>query len=217
MRAVAPLAVVQTLAGIALGPSLLGRLAPELHAALFTPTVLAAVNGLSAIGVLLFVFVFVSGMHLDIGALRRDGRGLPALAFGGFELPLAPGAGLGVWVAWEVPGALGPRGGLPVFLLAAAATILGKVAGIALPARRAGESWSFAFALGVMMQTKGLMEVVVLTVLHQARLIGSTVFSALIAMAVLCTVIPGALTRALARRAAAQSPLPANSGASAAS
>lgn len=390
IRAVAPLAVVQVLAGIALGPSLLGRLAPELHAALFTPTTLTAVNGLSAIGVLLFVFV--SGMHLDIGALRRDGRGLPALAFGSFALPLALGAGLGVWVAAAVPGALGPRGGQPVFvlafaiciavtalpvlaailkelgligtrlgqtalaiaalndaalwvvlavllalvaesglgvgatlaltlgwaalmigavrpllalaaqgprgearmlalgattalaaaasaeaigldfilggfvagaimppaaraaliakiepvtvtvllpfffmasglatmidpasgaflsvmLLATAATILGKVAGIVLPARRAGESWSFALALGVMMQTKGLMEVVVLTVLHQAGLIGTTVFSALIAMAVVCTVIPGALTRALARRAA-QPPLTPKSGASAAS
>lgn len=391
VRAVAPLAVVQTLAGIALGPSLLGRFAPELHAALFTPGSLAALNGVSVIGVLLFVFV--AGMHLDIGALRRDGRGLTAAALSAFLLPLALGAALGLWVAEAVPGALGPHGGptvfvlafaiciavtalpvlaailkelgligtrlgqtalaiaalndaalwvvlaallalvadrglgvggtillaaawfgvmiglvrrllarlvrgpagetrmlvlgaatalaaaasaeaigldyilggfiagaimpasvraaliariepvtatvllpfffmstglntlidpssgsfLAVFALATAATVIGKVAGAALPARQAGESWSFALALGVMMQTKGLMEVVVLTVLHQAGLIGTTVFSALIAMAVTCTVIPGALTRVLARKAAAQSPLPVNSGASAAS
>lgn len=422
VRAVAPLAVVQTLAGIALGPSLLGRFAPELHAALFTPGSLAALNGVSVIGVLLFVFV--AGMHLDIGALRRDGRGLTTAALSAFLLPLALGAALGLWVAEAVPGALGPHGGpsvfilafaiciavtalpvlaailkelgligtrlgqtalaiaalndaalwvvlaallalvaesglgvggtillaaawfavmiglvrpllarlargeaksrsleggsarrresaradedeawsesasertmrearmlvlgaatalaaaasaeaigldyilggfiagaimpasirvaliariepvtatvllpfffmstglntlidptsgtfLAVFALATAATVIGKVVGAALPARQAGESWSFALALGVMMQTKGLMEVVVLTVLHQAGLIGTTVFSALITMAVTCTVIPGALTRVLARKATAQ--LPANSGASAAS
>jgi Kef-type K+ transport system membrane component KefB len=45
------------------------------------------------------------------------------------------------------------------------------------------------------MQTKGLMEVVVLTILRDAHLINDNVFSALIAMAVLSTACAMPLTR----------------------
>ena len=65
-----------------------------------------------------------------------------------------------------------------------AATVIGKLAGTALPARKGGFSWPGALSLGVMMQTKGLMEVVVLAVLHDAGLIGAQIFSAMVAMAV---------------------------------
>ena len=68
------------------------------------------------------------------------------------------------------------------------ATIIGKVAGTALPARALGFAWRDALSLGAMMQTKGLMEVVVLAVLNDAGLIGRDIFSAMVAMAVLCTV-----------------------------
>ena len=50
LRRVAPLAVIQIMAGIALGPSLFGRVAPEWHAAVFSPPVLAA-SPLKALGV----------------------------------------------------------------------------------------------------------------------------------------------------------------------
>ena len=81
-----------------------------------------------------------------------------------------------------------------------AATVLGKVAGTALPARWTGTPWPEALALGALMQAKGLMEVVVLAVLLEAGLIGPPVFSALVAMAILCTVLAAPLTRlALAR------------------
>ena len=45
------------------------------------------------------------------------------------------------------------------------------------------------------MQSKGLMEVVVLAVLLDAWLIGQTVYSALVAMAVACTVAAAPLAR----------------------
>ena len=56
-------------------------------------------------------------------------------------------------------------------------------------------AWPQALSLGVMMQTKGLMEVVVLAVLHDSGLIGGQVFSAMVAMAVVCTVITAPLVR----------------------
>ncbi len=383
VRHAAPLAVVQILVGVALGPSLLGRAAPALHAALFTPAVLAALQGVATIGVLLYVFV--AGMHLDAGAALRGGaaRRLAGPAVGSFVLPFVLGLGLGLWMEGAVPGAIGPRGGglgfaaaigacvactalpvlaailreagwtqtrlgqtalalaavndaalwlllavvlaltagsgggvlatlalagtwgvtmawlvrpllarlaetedegggggggdgrmlvvgvsvalasaaaaeaidigyiiggfaagaimpprcraallarlepvaatvllpfffmstglraliepdsaafLAVFVAATAATMAGKVAGAALPARATGERWSFALAIGALMQAKGLMEVVVLAVLLDAGLIGPTVFSALVAMAIACTVAAAPLARiALAR------------------
>ena len=45
----------QILVGVALGPSLLGQIAPGLHAALFSGPVLAALDGISSLGVLLYV------------------------------------------------------------------------------------------------------------------------------------------------------------------
>jgi Kef-type K+ transport system membrane component KefB len=375
VRGVAPLAVVQILAGVLLGPSALGRLAPEWHAALFPPQVLGALGGISTIGVALYVFC--SGMHLDGEGLRGSARRLGATAAGSMGLPLLLGLGGGFWIAAVWPQAMGPRGdvvgfatavavcvavtALPVlaailremgligdrlgqvalalaalndvalwmaiamllalaqgsaahslqvggmavlwlaamllvaqpllarlaardlpaetslvvalatafasatvaeaidlgliigafvagmvmpaawraallarlepvtaaallpfffvstglraliepdsaaflgiFAIVTAATLLGKVAGTALPARAAGLHWRDALALGTLMQTKGLMEVVVLAVLLDAGLIGRPIYSALVAMAIVCTVITMPLTRlALAGR-----------------
>ncbi|UFN48245.1 cation:proton antiporter [Roseomonas sp. OT10] len=380
VRAVAPLAVVQILAGVLLGPSGLGRLAPDWHAALFPPPVLGALSGLATLGVVLYVLV--SGLHLDLATLRDGARRLAAPALGSMLLPLALGAGAAAWIAGAVPGALGPRGDLPGFVAAialclavtalpvlaailremgliagrlgqtalalaalndaalwlliavtlalshgsgaealrvtglaalwvaalgwgarpllarlaarhpepgtmlvvalavtfasaaaaeaiemgyiigafaagtvipaawrapllarleplvaaallpfffvftglraliepdsaaflgllavvTAATVVGKVAGTALPARWTGEPWPSALALGALMQAKGLMEVVVLAVLLEAGLIGQPVFSALVAMAILCTVAATPLARLALARGAAPAP-----------
>ena len=57
-------------------------------------------------------------------------------------------------------------------------------------------------ALGALVQTKGLMEVVVLAVLLDAGLIGPAAFSAMVAMAVVCTVAAAPLMRLALGRAA---------------
>jgi Kef-type K+ transport system membrane component KefB len=49
-----PCVIVQILAGIALGPSLLGRVAPDAYALLFGPATLGTVSGIAAIGVLFY-------------------------------------------------------------------------------------------------------------------------------------------------------------------
>ena len=368
VRRAAPLAVVQILVGVALGPSCFGQVAPQMHAALFTRPVMAAFDGVSSLGVLLYVFV--AALHLDIPALRRDARSLGVIAFGSVSAPLLLGIGAGAWMLGAVPGALGPLGGsaafvaavaiciavtalpvlaavlqemgllgarigqtalalaaindaalwamlavllavagseggaggllalggavawfglmaavirpwlarldgageqaalvagaalailsagvsealgtgyligafvagavmpaggraallgrlemvtatvlLPFFFMstglkaliepgsasflallavAVAATVLGKLVGTALPARRAGFSWAESLSLGAMMQTKGLMEVVVLTTLHDAGLIGTPIFSGMVAMAVVCTVLTAPAVR----------------------
>src|SRR6185436_13729745 len=58
--------------GILLGPSVLGHFAPTLSLALFPTESLPLLQALAQVGVLLFMFVV--GLDLDIGQLRRHGR-----------------------------------------------------------------------------------------------------------------------------------------------
>jgi Kef-type K+ transport system membrane component KefB len=85
-------------------------------------------------------------------------------------------------------GALGPV----IFLIAAIATfvgLVGKVVGAAVPARLCGSSWREALALGALMQTKGLMEVVVLTILLDASVVSPATFTALLIMTLMTTTL----------------------------
>jgi Kef-type K+ transport system membrane component KefB len=67
-----PPVIGEIIAGLLLGPSLFGWLAPNLFARLFPPASLPALNALSQIGLVLFMFLV--GLHLDLGevwSLRR--------------------------------------------------------------------------------------------------------------------------------------------------
>ena len=64
-----------------------------------------------------------------------------------------------------------------VFAVSATAAFVGKMAGTIIPARLAGESWSYSVRLGTLMQCKGLMDVVVLSVLFEAGIISQAAFS----------------------------------------
>jgi hypothetical protein len=69
-----------------------------------------------------------------------------------------------------------------------------------------GEPWPIAIGLGSLMQTKGLMEVVILTIFRENGLMSAQIFSALILMSLVCTALTMPLTNlALGRRAAAGS------------
>src|SRR5260370_6314202 len=59
-------------AGILLGPSLFGWIAPNLHAILFPPASLGYLSWLSYVGLLLFMFLV--GLELDLRQLRELGR-----------------------------------------------------------------------------------------------------------------------------------------------
>jgi Kef-type K+ transport system membrane component KefB len=91
---------------------------------------------------------------------------------------------------------------LEVFLIATAVAVAGVVGGTAVAARLAGASWSFALGLGALLQTKGLMEVIVLTILLDARIISANVFAALILMAVVSTALAMPLARLMLAREA---------------
>ncbi len=67
-----PQVIGEMVAGILLGPSLLGWLAPGVSAALFPPASLGFLNALSQVGIL--IFMFLVGLELDTTSLRERGE-----------------------------------------------------------------------------------------------------------------------------------------------
>ena len=64
LDAVAPLAIVQIVCGILLGPSIFGVLLPDIFGLVFSPAVIAPLNGIAWWGVM--IFVFLAGVELDV-------------------------------------------------------------------------------------------------------------------------------------------------------
>lgn len=375
-RRILPLAAMQVSIGIALGPSLFGRLLPDLFGTIFRPDTLAPLTGLASIAVLLFSFV--TGLHLDLSQLRGRAAALGAIAGSSLLVPFVAGLACGFWIvgrdpvagahpfafsvaiaicmsvtAMPVLGAIlremdllthrigqialslaaindvvlwvaltllltttgiggcsarlllllpfyaagliwlvrpllahvadrmlidgqlkdsalaivcavavgsallaevmgiefilgaffagtimpaklrkpvlerlesiamtllmpffftltglrttidfGSSGFLEVFAIGTTVAIAAKVSGTALAARWAGESWSVAVGLGSLMQTKGLMEVVILTIFRSAELISDEIFSAFILMSLVCTIATMPMTTIALRRRA---------------
>ncbi|NJQ03747.1 cation:proton antiporter [Streptomyces zingiberis] len=96
-----PAVIGQIAAGIALGPTLLGRLPGDPTTWLFPPGVLPYLTVLSQIAVVLFMFVV--GYETDWRQLRRGGRAAATVAVCALLVP----AGMGAGVAGLFPGAFG--------------------------------------------------------------------------------------------------------------
>ena len=109
-----PPVVGEILAGVLLGPSLLG---PEVSAWLFPPESLGALKLLAAVGLALFMYLV--GLELDLDGLRTRGRAAASASVASVALPFALGAGLG-WVLLDV-GVVGAKGGWPFALFLGAA------------------------------------------------------------------------------------------------
>ena len=76
-------------------------------------------------------------------------------------------------------------GGVCLLIIATAAA--GKFGGAAFAGRLMGMTWSFAAQLGALMNTRGLMELVVLNVGLDAGLISPTLFTMMVVMALVTT------------------------------
>jgi Kef-type K+ transport system membrane component KefB len=90
---------------------------------------------------------------------------------------------------------LGSPAFLAIFVIARTVAVVGITGGTAVAGRLVGEPWPFALGLGVLLQTKGLMELIVLTILLDGKIISSNVFAALIVMAVVGTALAMPLAR----------------------
>src|SRR6185369_9284251 len=84
-----PRVVGEITAGILLGPSLLGFLAPRLSAWLFPSATFPVLLAVSHLGLLFFMFLV--GLHLDLGMLRASGRTALVTSPVSIVVPLALG------------------------------------------------------------------------------------------------------------------------------
>jgi Kef-type K+ transport system membrane component KefB len=85
-----PTVIGQILAGILLGPTLLGRLPGDPSKHLFNSQVLPFLTVLAQIAVV--IFMFVVGYELDLRTLRGRGRAVPAVAGSALLIPMGLGA-----------------------------------------------------------------------------------------------------------------------------
>jgi Kef-type K+ transport system membrane component KefB len=91
-----PAIIGEMIAGIILGPTLLGKYCPELFNNIFTssPKAYGAFDGLSNVGIILLMFI--AGFEVDLKQIRRDGKQAAAISLTGLIFPFA----LGFGVAW---------------------------------------------------------------------------------------------------------------------
>ena len=110
----APLAIVQIIMGVVLGPGVLGAALPEYHAFIFNPDVVKTLNGIALWGVMLFVML--AGIELDLKKVwqyRRESATAAGLSLG---VPLLLGCAA-AFVLLAYPGWIGPKAATWQFLL----------------------------------------------------------------------------------------------------
>jgi Kef-type K+ transport system membrane component KefB len=71
--------------------------------------------------------------------------------------------------------------------------MIGKFAGTTIPAKLTGMNWKDSFSLGAFMNTRGLMELVVLNIGYELHILSPELFAILVIMAILTTIITSPL------------------------
>ena len=91
-----PTVIGEIIAGIVLGPSLLGMLFPEFSSALFPENSLGNLSLLSQIGLILFMFMV--GMELDIKVIQNKVKDAVVVSNAGILIPFTLGIGLAYFI-----------------------------------------------------------------------------------------------------------------------
>lgn len=103
-----PAVVGQVVAGISLGPTLLGRLPGHLVSRLYPPLVLSSLTILAQVGIV--IFMFVVGYEMNSRLLKGHGRAVALLAAGAFAVPMLLGSGSSLLFPGLFAGSAGPHG-----------------------------------------------------------------------------------------------------------
>lgn len=113
---IAPLVVVQIVAGILLGPGVAGAVFPEVHQQLFQPAVVANLNGLAWWAVI--IFLWLAGIELDLRSAWAGRRETAVTAGLAMAVPLLVGAAAAWALLQWMPGLLGPKASVLQFVAA---------------------------------------------------------------------------------------------------
>ena len=104
----APLAIVQIVCGIVLGPGVLGTVFPDFHKTVFSAAVIAPLNGIAWWGVM--VFVFLAGVELDLQRAWAEKRDTIITALSALVVPLLMGCAAALGLLSLSDTWLGPNG-----------------------------------------------------------------------------------------------------------
>jgi Kef-type K+ transport system membrane component KefB len=107
-----PRVIGEILAGLALGPTLLGTIFPQVEATVFPSNALPTLQTLGDIGLVLYMFSL--GTHIDTHAMLKQGRKATVVSLSGVLLPLAMGAAFAFFL---YPEFAGPKANLVSFML----------------------------------------------------------------------------------------------------
>lgn len=91
-----PPVIGEVLAGICLGPSLLGRVAPGVGHFLLPDSVAPSLSIVAQLGVILYMFIV--GLELNVNVLRRQGHATLAISHASILFPFSLGAVLALWL-----------------------------------------------------------------------------------------------------------------------
>jgi len=100
-----PPVIGEMAAGIVLGPIVFGALAPDLHAFVFEPSSLPALEGLSQVGLVLFMFIVGAELRMPQGA-RQPLLAATRIGVSSVIIPM----GFGIAVAALLHGSFAPQG-----------------------------------------------------------------------------------------------------------
>jgi Kef-type K+ transport system membrane component KefB len=85
-----PRVIGEVIAGILLGPTLLGRISPEATAFLFPPSIMPILSGFAQLGVILYMFLV--GLELNLDLLRSKAHSTIAISHSSIVVPFILGA-----------------------------------------------------------------------------------------------------------------------------
>lgn len=91
-----PRVIGEVMAGILLGPSLLGRVSPDAMAWLLPNSILPLLGVIAQVGVILFMFLV--GLELNAELLRDRAHATVMISHAGIAAPFLVGAGLALWL-----------------------------------------------------------------------------------------------------------------------
>src|SRR5437870_184175 len=91
-----PQVVAEMIAGVLMGPSLLGLLLPDVQGFLFPPASKSILYAVSQVGLVLYMFLV--GLEFDLELIRNRLRSAAAVSLSGILVPLGLGGLLGYYL-----------------------------------------------------------------------------------------------------------------------